>query len=203
MKLWMRKVTVVLVTIMTLGMYVPPIHLNTNAEDNKEAVSPKEETTGDILTSALDIGEEEPESVPENIEEEFDYIGTMTKMAKEQTITKLGPRIVSQVDDEFTTEILPNIEEVVNTILADAGEEELPFYGITEAPANGFGEKIFNIYDLRTNEDLARFHVRRDNRPKEGYWFNFHYHLNDDDFEEHHEIGEIYWDKNIPPKWMA
>ncbi|WP_099159127.1 YpjP family protein [Virgibacillus ndiopensis] len=203
MKLWMRKVTVVLVTIMTLGIYVPPIHLNTDAEDNKEAVSPKEDVNEDFLTTTLDISREETDSEPENDEEELDYVNTITEKAKEQTITKLGPRIVSQVDDDFTTEILPNIEEVVTMILAGADEEDLSYYGITESPADGFGERIFNIYDLRTNEDLARFHVRRDNRPQEGYWFNFHYHLNNDDFEEHHEIGEIYWDKNIPPKWMA
>lgn len=204
MKLWMRKVTVVLVTIMTLGLYVPPIHINTNAEDNKETVSPEADVTNAVFTSVAEETEEVETDSSDGEALTNDYfVSVLTEKAKEQTITKLGPKIVSQVDDEFTTEILPNIEEVVHMILADSEEEDLPYYGITESPSRGLGERIFNLYDYRTNEDIARFHVRRDNRPQEGYWFNFHYHLNDDGFEEHHQIGEIYWDKNIPPKWMA
>src|SRR5690625_2926285 len=99
--------------------------------------------------------------------------------------------------------ILPTMEEALQHILTDIGEEDATYIGITEQLSTGYGEKIFHVYDYRTKNDIARFHVRRDNRPLEGYWFNFHYHLYDDNFEKHYEIGEIYWDKNIPPKWMS
>src|SRR5699024_9546688 len=129
-------------------------------------------------------------------------VKAITDQAKEQTLTKFGPKITNQVETEFTMAILPIMEEVITDLLAQK-EDELLFLGVTESPTKGYGEKIFNIYDYRTNKDIARFDVRRDNRPQDGYWFNFHYHLCDDNFETHHEIGEIYWDKNTPPKWMS
>ncbi|WP_164670512.1 YpjP family protein [Virgibacillus doumboii] len=204
MKQWIRKIAVIMVAIMTLGTYIPVAHLNTDAEENKESVSP-ESDINDVVSVADSqiIDDSETDLTLENIDYTETYINDLTEKAKEQTITKLGPRIATQVDDDFMTEILPKIEESLNVILAGSEEEVLPYYSITERPSDGLGEKIFNIYDNRTNKDIARFHVRRDNRPLEGYWFNFHYHLSSDGFENHHEIGEIYWDKNIPPKWMA
>lgn len=199
MKLWMRKITVVLVTIMTLGLYVPPLALDVDADENKDALASNPESFNDAGLTVTEAIENEP--LPDNDENYF--IQTLTEKAKEQTITKLGPRITEKIDDDFFHDILHNMEDVVQTILADAKEEDAQYIGITEHPSNGFGEKIFNIYDYRTHKDIARFHVRRDNRPLEGYWFNFHYHLSNDGFEEHHEIGEVYWDKNVPPKWMA
>lgn len=98
----------------------------------------------------------------------------------------------------MTSEILPKIEEVVTDLLVNAGDEEVPYLEITEEPTAGYGEKIFNVYNQRTKEEIARFHVRRDKRPGEGYWFNFHYHLKDDQFVKHHQIGEVFWEKNTP-----
>ncbi|MGY0694924.1 YpjP family protein [Virgibacillus sp. FSP13] len=203
MKRWMRKVSVVLIAIMTLGLYVPPTYLNTNAEENNEAVSPDADVNQDVLTSVSD--EDEIDLSPTNNDDNFerDYVDIITEKAKEQTITKLGPRIVGQVEDDFEAEILPHMESVLEIIMDKAGVDNAPYLAITEHPSQGSGEKIFNIYDERTKKDVAKFHVRRDNRPLEGYWFNFHYHLSNDNFEMHHEIGEIYWDKNTPPKWMA
>ncbi|ASN03886.1 YpjP family protein [Virgibacillus necropolis] len=193
MKLWIRKISVILITFMTLGVYIPPTYLNTNAEETNEAVS----SEADVIIPVAEINEEEI------IEDEpDDFISLLTKQAKEQTMTKLGPKIVQQVDDEFTSVILPEMEKVLNNIVEKA-EESSPYLAITEEPAHGYGEKIFNIYDYQTKKDIVRFDVRREKRPLEGYWFNFHYHVSSDDFEEHHPLGEIYWDKNIPPKWMS
>lgn len=194
MKIWLRKLFVVLIACMTLGLYIPPISIETDAESN-EVDTPKEDTQNDVITTLSH------ESIQENAS---DYvIETLTDKAKDQAYSKLGPRIAKQIENEFMNEILPNIESVLQTILTEAGEEELQYVSITEKPQHGYGERIFNVYDYRTNKDIARFHVRRDNRPLEGYWFNFHYHLSNDGFEEHHEIGEVYWDKNTPPKWMS
>ncbi|WP_404450602.1 YpjP family protein [Virgibacillus necropolis] len=199
MKLWIRKISVILITFMTLGMYIPPTYLDANAEESNEAVS-REDSKEDVFVPVSEVTEED--EIDPTLDE-ADYIHVLTEQAKEQTITKLGPKIVGQVEDDFTTTILPNMEEVLNKILEEAGEEKSPYLAITESPSKGFGEKIFTIYDYRTKKDIARFDVRRDKRPQEGYWFNFHYHVNADNFENHHEIGEIYWDKNNPPKWMS
>jgi len=204
MKIWMRKVAVVLVTIMTLGIYVPPISLDVDAEENKDALSSKSDNHEAISNAVSEVKEEIDYKLDSDEDEDKDYfIQSITEEAKEQTITKLGSRIVNQIDEEFLNDILLNMGEVLQTILVDTNENGSQYYGITERPSEGPGEKIFNIYDYRTQKDVAKFHVRRDNRPLEGYWFNFHYHLSNDNFEEHHEIGEIYWDKNIPPRWMS
>lgn len=200
MKLWIRKISVILITFMTLGMYIPPTYLNANAEENNEAVSLKTDIKEDIT---IPVSEVKEENEIDPTLDDSDFISVLTEQAKEQTITKLGPKITQQVEDDFTTTILPKIEQSLQHIVVEAGEEETSYLAITEGPSQGFGEKIFNIYDYRTKKDIARFHVRRDNRPLEGYWFNFHYHVSADGFEDHHEIGEIYWDKNIPPKWMS
>jgi len=206
MKIWLRKVTVVLITIMTLGIYAPPIHINTDLDKSNDVAQSKSNATENIQTIVDRVDKPSDTSLTASLSgetEQIDKINVLTEKAREQAISKLGPKIIKEVDHEFNETILPNIERVLKTVLNESEEAELPYYGITEHPAGGLGEKIFHVYDMRTNKDLARFHVRRDNRPQEGYWFNFHYHLSKDNFEEHHEIGEIYWDKNVPPKWMA
>lgn len=208
MKLWLRKISVILITIMTLGFYVPSAMLDLEAEENKDSLSPKENINDDSVRPATEVQADETDDIAEyNISyETFDndyYLHMLTEKATEQVVTKLGPKIGERVETDVLETILPNIENVLETVLSGSEDEVLPYYGITEEPARGLGEKIFHVYNHQTNEDIVRFHVRRDNRPLEGYWFNFHYHLSKDDFEEHHELGEVYWDKNIPPKWMS
>ncbi|MEN1968054.1 YpjP family protein [Lentibacillus sp. N15] len=201
MKLWIRKIAAILIAVMTLGMYVPPAHLNTNAEENKEAVSSKAEVHEAVLEPQTE--EQEGIDLPKDDEDiEDPFLHNMIEKAKTQTITKLGPRIAEQIEDDFVMTILPNMEAILQTLVADA-KEDAAYFGITEQPSPGFGERIFHVYDHRAKQDVARFHVRRELRPQEGYWFTFHYHISNDNFEKHHEIGELYWDKNVPPKWMA
>ncbi|WP_284140604.1 MULTISPECIES: YpjP family protein [unclassified Virgibacillus] len=202
MKLWIRKIFVAFVAIVTLGMYVPPAVLNTNADDNKDAFASKSNFNETASPVKL-VHEEQEKSQLSAVLTDTDYhIIELTEKAREQAVAKLGPKIANQVEDEFTTLILPAIENVLTTVLTE-NEAAAPYFAISEQPAKGHGEKIFHVYDVRNEKDIARFHVRRDNRPQEGYWFNFHYHLSKDNFETHHEIGEIYWDKNIPPNWMT
>ena len=54
---------------------------------------------------------------------------------------------------------------------------------ISEKPAGDYSEKIFNVYDLEDRKDLIRFHVRTEKRPKDGYFYNFHYHIAEDDLQ--------------------
>ncbi|MGJ9382230.1 YpjP family protein [Salipaludibacillus sp. CF4.18] len=207
MKLWLKKLSVVLITFMTVGMYIPPTYLDAEAESaNKEVVSSNDRLP-ETDTPLPDIGEIE-ETQLDSLDDEDDdvsdhYIHMVTNQAKEQTVTKLGPKIVNKVENDVMTTILPHIEEVIVGLFEEAGQEKFQFYEITEDLTPGYGEKIFNVYDHQAKQDVAMFHVRREIRPKEGYWFNFHYHLSNDDFEEHYNIGDIYWDKNTPPKWMS
>ncbi|MBS3679011.1 YpjP family protein [Ornithinibacillus massiliensis] len=187
MNLWMRKIAVALIAIVTFGLYTPTYLIAD--EDNNEVVRPKENDGSAI-----------PTEIRTEIEEETDVISSLTEKAKEQSFVKFGPKISQKVEDEFTQIILPKMEQALETILAN---EDASYLSITEQPSQGYGERIFNVYNELTKEDVAKFHVRRDNRPQDGYWFNFHYHLKDDNFEAHHLLGEIYWDKNTPPKWMS
>ncbi|WP_082234949.1 YpjP family protein [Halobacillus massiliensis] len=193
MNLWMRKIFVVLVAIMTLGLYIPPTYVEMDAAE-KKPITEKENNVPlpDVVPSEPDF---------ETAEE--DYLHSITEQAKARMITKMGPKIANKVENDVEKEILPKIEEVIEEIIKERGEEEVPYFEITEELTPGYGEKIFTILDGRTKDELARFDVGRVNRPGEGYWFNFHYHLSDDQFEEHHSIGEVYWDKNTPPKWMS
>lgn len=181
---------------MALGVYIPPTYLDVNAEESNEAIS----TDVDTNTPVAEVNREE-EAIDTDVDD-GDFISVLTDQAKKQTHMKLGTRIMNQVGVDFATTILPNMEDVLASILEEA-EKETPYLAITEEPSQGYGEKIFTIYDYQTKKDIARFDVRRVKRPLDGYWFNFHYHVNTDNFQEHHQIGEIYWDKNIPPKWMS
>jgi hypothetical protein len=188
MNMWMRKIAVALIAILTFGLYTPTYLIAD--EDNNEVVSPETKDPSEI---AVEVASEQPF-------DEADAISTLTEKAKQQSFVKFGSKISEKVEDEFNQVILPNIELALATILE---KEDTTYISITEQPSNGYGERIFNLYNEVTKEDIAKFHVRRDNRPQDGYWFNFHYHLKDDQFEAHHALGEIYWDKNTPPKWMA
>lgn len=207
MKRWFKKIAAILITFITLGIYIPPVLLTTDLDQDKENLASKSNVDEALFTSvsdSLDVEEVEPDDPLEDEWLTEDYFKrVITEKARQQTLTKFGTRIAKQVEDEFITSILPHIEIVLDMILAEVGKEESIYFGITENPTKGYGEKIFNIYDYRTNQDIARFDVRRENRPLEGYWFNFHYHLSKDNFEKHYDLGEIFWDKNIPPKWMA
>ncbi|CDQ38067.1 MULTISPECIES: YpjP family protein [Virgibacillus] len=191
MKQWMRKIAVILITIMTLGMYVPA-SLTADPEEPKQRYDSGSNVNEATSTTVL----EQSTNVALTMEQ-------LSHKIKAQTELKMGPRITRRVGDEFTSVILPNIEAVMQTILLDENNQPIPYYTITEDPADGYGERIFNILDVKNQQYVAKFHVRRDHRPLEGHWFNFHYHIKDDNFEKHYDIGDIYWDKNTPPKWMA
>src|SRR5690625_2909183 len=122
MRLWFRKIFAIFLVIMTFGMYVPPVYPTTHAEENKESIDSKSafnEAEPPAVVKVIDdfsIG-------PHHIEEENDY-DVITNKAKKQVLTKLGPKIAEQVEEEFLTMILPTMEEALQHILTDIGEEE-------------------------------------------------------------------------------
>ncbi|MFD1337330.1 YpjP family protein [Oceanobacillus iheyensis] len=197
MKIWWRKIAVVLITILTLGMYSPTTLLEVDAQKEDGSVSSSSNADQETVARTIEIQDDIATT-----EEDLDTaLNRLMSQAQEQSMIKFGTKIATKVEDEFNQEILPKIEEVLHTLLEET-ETAYTFLSITEDPSSGYGERIFNVYDEKTKQHVAKFHVRRDNRPLEGHYFNFHYHLSTDKFKVHHDIGDIYWDKNTPPKWM-
>lgn len=216
MKLWLRKLFVITVAVSTFGIIVPS---HTPAVDQNrsrsDVINPSEQDNVNI--SKIDIGYDDL------IVEEFrhplkwtDIAQSTTKddlspqftaftiqQAEQLAMTKFGQSIRDNVENEFRAIILPKIEEVLDTLAIELEEDQLRNIEITEQPSGGLGEKIFHLFDVRTGKDIVRFHVRRDQPPLDGYWFNFHYHKQNDNFQGHYELGKIYWDKNTPPHWMS
>lgn len=201
MQLWLKRLFVTFVSIVTLGLYVPPMQLHTDAEASNKEIEPSDENHNKQSMAVVFDQFDDASIYTSSIEE--DPIEQLIEQAKSQSLLKLGPKITKQIEPDFTTDILPGIESVLETVLKDLPEEQLNYLQITEDQIAGYGEKIFDVFNAQTGEDLIRFHVRRDIRPQEGYWFNFHYHVKQDKYESHHTIGEIYWSKDTPPKWMA
>jgi hypothetical protein len=201
MRLWLTKLSVVLITFMTFGMFIPPTYLDAEASDQEVQVDEEKQLSELPLTNFDKISDLRHTEEIVDIHEQF--ISYASEQAKRQSLEKFGPKIIDAVGDEFLEVILPKIEEVIRDLANQAHEEELVSFEVSEKPSNGYGEKIFHIFNQQTGMDVARFHVRRVNHPREGHSFNFHYHLVNDQFEQHFDLGDIYWAKNTPPKWMS
>lgn len=200
---WFRKILVVLITVCTLGMVAPPSFLlvtDENKHESKDAVDQNQKSESEELEKRLSSIDQVKVS-PYLTTTEF--VTYAYEQAEFQSLEKFGPRIKEKVSDEYRRDVLPKLEEVIDMITATLNENDVKYLVISDKPADGTKEKIFHIYDGRTGQDIFRYHVRRERPPQEGYWFSFHYHLADDNFKTHNEIGRIYWDKNTPPNWMA
>lgn len=192
---WLRKSFVVLVTILTFGLVTPSqafLYENTNQLKASRA--------SDVVNS--EKGAELVEEENSNFDKE-NFIRQMLVEAETQSYEKFGAKIGPVIEDEFNEVILPEIEKAIQEVAVQFPEESLAQLKVTETPGGGLSEKIFHITNSMTDEDVIRFHVRRDHPPQQGYWFNFHYHTHHDQFQAHHELGSIYWNKNTPPKWMS
>lgn len=204
MKMWMRKTLVALFTIATFGLVSPPSALMT---DKPSELSSSDKTP---YTAVYDKSDEMRswELTQEESKEQTDpfeqYKQEVLSNAENQSFLKFGRKITPVIEDEYREEIQPKIEQVLTDYLTNfKDDEKFQDVVLTDQPSSGNGEKIFHIYNRKTGEDLLRFHVRRDQPPHSGHWFNFHYHTAEDGFQTHHELGNIYWDKNTPPSWMS
>lgn len=65
------------------------------------------------------------------------------------------------------------MEKILTSLILEAEPGLVPYFSIIDQPTDGYGEKIFHIYDIRNEQDIARFHIRRDKRPTEGYGLIF------------------------------
>lgn len=199
MNLWMRKALVVLFTIATFGLISPPSALLADEQPEISSHNQAESRLAEFEKSQR--SETKGLSELNSLE---DYKSTLIEEAESQAFIKFGTKISPVIDEHFRAEILPKIEEQIIKIVDELrGQDAFQFLAITDDPAPGRKEKIFNVYHMITKEDILKFHVRVDQPPQEGYWFNFHYHLAEDSFQTHYDLGSIYWDRNTPPKWMS
>jgi hypothetical protein len=192
---WMRKSFVVLISILTFGLVTPSqAFLNENENLNKS--DSKAPSSLHSLTEVTEAAEEA------EVDHEV-FVQQMLNEAENQAYIKFGSKIKPVIEDEFQSIILPKIQVAIEETTKKFNGNELSYLTISEVPDYAKSEKIFHIYDERSGEDVIRFHVRRDHPPLDGYYFNFHYHTSHDHFQEHHSLGDIYWDKNVPPQWSG
>ncbi|TYS18850.1 hypothetical protein FZC78_04950 [Rossellomorea vietnamensis] len=192
---WMRKSFVVLISILTFGLVTPSqAFLNENETLTK---------TNTKAASSIHSQTEVTETAEESVVDHEVFVQKMLTEAEHQAYIKFGSKIKPVIENEFQSVILPKIQTAIEETTEQFPESELSHLTISEVPAYAKSEKIFHIYDERSGEDIIRFHVRRDHPPLEGYYFNFHYHTKHDNFQEHHTLGDIYWDKNVPPQWSS
>ncbi len=191
---WLKKSLVITLSILTLGMVTPSDFLSqSEAAQNK---SNKKSEASDIPIAVNTLAYESSYETDRQFKTDY-----FLEKAEEVSKLKFGERIAPVIEEEFSQVILPRIEEAIHMYLQDAPDEVVASLAVSGQPASGTGEKIFHIYNRESGEDVIRFHVRRENPPKQGHWFTFHYHTDKDGFMSHHEIGKIYWDKNTPPQW--
>ena len=196
MNKWLRKPLFVLISILTFGLVTPTQLMNSVYAENFKDIDAFEATADRNITRQNEFYQESEFNREEFMEQ-------LIKQAEIQSYQKFGTKIKPVIEDEFREVILPNIELAIAQTADQFPEEDLKTLTISEQPGSGLSEKIFNIKSRITGEDILRFHVRRDNPPQAGYWFNFHYHTIHDGYQSHHELGTIYWAKNTPPKWMS
>ena len=196
MNKWLRKPLFVLISILTFGLVTPTQLMNSVYAENFKDIDAFEATADRNITRQNEFYQESEFNREEFMEQ-------LIKQAEIQSYQKFGTKIKPVIEDEFREVILPNIELAIAQTADQFPEEDLKNLTISEQPGSGLSEKIFNIKSHLTGEDISRFHVRRDNPPQAGYWFNFHYHTIYDGYQSHHELGTIYWAKNTPPKWMS
>jgi hypothetical protein len=193
---WLRKSLVVMITVLSFGMVTPSQaawleELGQDSGLKRDFVESKPQNDDHNLNSI------------DNIPTREQFIDEILVQAESFAYQKFGSKIKPVIEDEFKEVILPEIEKVIEEVTLKIPEQNLQYLNISEFPSGGISERIFHIQNELNGEDIIRFHVRRDNPPQQGYWFNFHYHTYLDGFQNHHTIGSIYWNKNTPPKWMS
>ncbi|MFJ8511384.1 YpjP family protein [Lysinibacillus xylanilyticus] len=199
MKKWVQKSIVIMVAFLTFGL-ITPTHEIWEAFDqnpsNRASIGP---STGTSTAEAAALPIEQTEIQ----EDPVDYSALLVDAAKEQSYIKFGTKIGPKISNEFDSIIFPKMEEAIAMTVAGLDDTSLASLTISEKPSGNYGEKIFNITNNESGKDLIRFHVRTEKRPQDGFYYNFHYHSAEDDFMAHNNLGDIYWEKNTPPKWLS
>ena len=198
---WLKKSVVVLITILSFGLITPPQVLLLDKVEAKNPVDQEhtiENQASLLLSEPTLISEETNLHIDKDI-----ILEQLMRSASDQSLMKFGEKIKPVIEDEFREVILPKIETAITTVTEQFPEDECIHFTVSEFPGKGTSEKIFHVVNQKTGKDVIRFHVRRDQPPLQGYWFNFHYHTYHDQFQTHYDLGAIFWAKNTPPNWMS
>ncbi|MEK9198129.1 YpjP family protein [Ureibacillus sp. 179-F W5.1 NHS] len=202
MKKWLQKTLVITVALLTFGL-ITPNHEIWDALENGHGNNGSSDSTiqsnasNEQVTTVVEDGYAIEQS------EDKQDLDSILFAAKEQSYIKFGPRIAPVIGQEFEEKIFPKLEEVITMTLSSLDEDSIKYLAITDRPSGQYGEKIFHISDGTSGKDLIRFHVRTEKRPQDGYYYNFHYHTSKDKFVAHHSLGDIFYSKNTPPKWLS
>ncbi|TWT28386.1 YpjP family protein [Planomicrobium sp. CPCC 101110] len=197
MKSWWQKSLMIAVAVLTLGAISPNHTLWETILDDKgtQKSHAAANESKDYTYDWVDLSEYYVNGRT--------VIDSFYQTSEEQAYMKFGSRIGPVIQGQFQTAILPNIQQAIDMHLGSLGAEKLNRLAISEKPAGDYAEKIFHIYDINTKKDEIRFHVRTEKKPQEGYFFNFHYHIAEDNYQKHYALGDIYWSKDTPPKWLS
>lgn len=191
---WLKRALVICITVFTFGLVTPPAVLLDNTKTDKSSKQNVEQASQTIENEREELSLEYTPTY---------FITYAVEEAERQAMMKFGSKIGPVIEEKFEDTVLPRIAETITAFAEQVPVDSLPYLTLSQQPKGKENEKIFHVYDKRTGTDLLRFHVRRDHPPKDGYYFDFHYHSNDDDFVAHHELGKIYWGKNQPPQWLS
>lgn len=197
---WLQRLIVGFVALVTLGA-IPPTHdiwstLLTDLEALKKDAHDQQQVKPVDQPKYIVQLEEDIPAKETSLQRLFEE-------AYEQSYMKFGEKVGPVIRTTFDQEIYPKLQRVMTDYYASYPAKDLAHFTVTKRPAGKHSERIFHIYDERTKEQTFYFHVRTENRPKEGYYYNFHYHTAADEFQTHHDIADIFWSKNQPPKWMS
>lgn len=198
MKKWFQQLLIISVAFVTLGVISPSheIWLALQQKENvKEAEHPQHNSQYAVHFDTPFLSNEEENN---NFLSEDEIITGAHTLA----FTKFGSKIGPVIENEFDEIIFPKIEQVIRETLGEHFQMNRKL-AISEEPSGGTSEKIFNIKDVEADKNLLLFHVRTEKRPQDGYFFNFHYHLLEDEYQTHYALGDVYWSKNTPPKWLS
>lgn len=198
MKKWLQKSLMITVALLTFGLITPTHEIWDQLDQSK--LKNTEVSPTPVSTSISYESNDTPQPV---VEEPIDIRSSLMTSAKEQSYIKFGTRIAPKIEQDFNEYIYPKMQEAIDMTLARLDKQSVHMLAISEKPSGDYAEKIFNIYNQSTGQDILRFHVRTENRPFEGYYYNFHYHTEDDQFVTHYNLGDIYWSKDTPPKWLS
>lgn len=203
MKKWVQKSLMAAVAVLTLGWISPSHDIWQQLDNDKSTYSTLDDLKASIPKSPTIEDFQDIQFVAPVEDVVVSPIDGLKDAAKEQAYIKFGSRIAPKIGDEFEMNIYPKMLEAIDMTVARLDQETINQLAITEYPSGHYKERIFHIKNSATNEDIIRFHVRTENRLDEGYYYNFHYHTFDDAFATHYNLGEIYWSKNMPPKWLS
>lgn len=191
----LQKLLIITVAFLTFGAITPSHEIWNHLQDREEAG--RGSSSQQVIDYCVEL------EIPTEVVDEAQWSSeTLMITARERSYEKFGSKIGPVIQKEFDEVILPEIEKVIqHTLLSEEGIAKR--LEITEKPSGHYSEKIFHVYDRDAKKDLIRFHVRTEKRPQDGYFYHFHYHVADDHFTTHYAIGDIFWSKNTPPKWLS